>query len=113
MMTFEMHVRTRLEVPNIPEGSALPRHETPLEIWEVMVKVEEEETRRTAVSIKTESEKRTKAAGFKYQPLSVKRKAVFGNTLTMSEGAVGMMLFGNSTVPLGYESQDLGLARYN
>jgi len=113
MMTFEMHVRTRLEIPNIPEGSSLPRWETPLEVWEVMVQVGEEDDAKAAVSIRTDSDKKTKAAGFKYQPLSVKRKAVFGNTLTMSEGAVGRILYGNSTVPLGYESQDWGIARYN
>ena len=54
------------------------------------------------------------AAGsrFKYTPVNVRRKAVFGNTMTVSEGTLGMMLLGNSSIPLGYESHDMGLARY-
>ena len=39
MMTFEMHVRTQLELSNIPEDFPMPKSETPLEVWEVTVQV--------------------------------------------------------------------------
>ena len=109
MMSFEMHVRSSLEIPNLPEDYPMPRQETPLEVWEVMVQIldQEEVSVRSAASRKDEA-----ASRFKYMPMSVRRKAVFGNTMTVSEGAMNMMLLGNSSVPLGYESHDMGLARY-
>jgi hypothetical protein len=51
------------------------------------------------------------ASRFKYLPLSVKRKAVFGNTMTLSSSSMEMMIAGNSSKPRGYDSVDLGVAR--
>lgn len=112
MMSFEMHVRSRLEIPNLPEDYPMPRHETPLEVWEVMVQIQEEEEANMQSAVPTSSRKGEAALRFKYMPMSVRRKAIFGNTLTVSDGAINMMLLGNSSVPLGYESHDIGLARY-
>ncbi|GAX80708.1 hypothetical protein CEUSTIGMA_g8143.t1 [Chlamydomonas eustigma] len=107
MMVFDMHVRSQVENTDMPEEFPLPRHETPLEIWEVMVQILEEDS-SAAVSMEAKS---AQASRFKYLPLSVRRKAVFGNTMTLSSSSMEMMFMGNSSVPRGYESLDLGVAR--
>ena len=47
-----------------------------------------------------------------FQPLSVKRKAVHGNTLTVSQSSMRMALMGNASFITGlHDHQDLGIAR--
>ncbi len=65
-----------------------------------------------AVPSKMISSDRDSRPQFKYIPISVKRKAIYGNTMTLSQGTLQQLLIGNNTLPLGYESHDVGLARY-
>jgi hypothetical protein len=36
MMAFDMHVRSYLQLQDLPEDHPMPKQETALEIWEVM-----------------------------------------------------------------------------
>jgi len=102
MMAFEMHVRSRVHT-ELPEGAPFPSEETPLEVWEAVVQIEE-----TPAGL---VDGKPGPGSIKYVPLNVRRKRVYGNTLSISDKSVLDVMLGNSSVPLGFESYDLGIAR--
>jgi hypothetical protein len=50
------------------------------------------------------------AAGVDYVAVDAKRRERYHSTLSISDGTMRMALLGNSSVPLGYESHNLGIA---
>lgn len=51
-----------------------------------------------------------RAAGVEYVPVDAKRRERYHSTLSISDSTMRMALLGNSSVPLGYESHNLGIA---
>jgi hypothetical protein len=45
-------------------------------------------------------------------PVDAKRRSAYHSTLTVSDSALRMALRGNRSLPLGFESDEWGLARH-
>lgn len=88
-------------------GQLLPSEEGTVEVWDALVQILE-------LPAGTQGSSGSSGKQWKYVPLNVKRTALYQSTFTMSSSAYTTLLLGaaNSSVPLGYESSEAGLARH-